>query len=345
MIWLKIIGFATIPGIIYVLFMALLVDFVDRKIYARCQSRRGPPLLQPLWDVLKLLSKDSIKPDGVNSFWFTALPTLFLGAVLLDLLVLPIALISIETGFTLGKYNVAESIIMGFTSFEFDVFFIFFILLTDGIIIFLLGFLSKNPFGQVGATRSLLQVLCFKIPLGFSFIVPMLIAGQTGDQSFNIAYITKNVYPGLRANPLLAIGLIISFGVAILVVLAELEKQPFDSPITKTDIADGWLVEYGGWRYALIYITELIRACFRAGFIVSFFLGGPYLIATGIIVVDFILNLIVFSLKLLFVVALLAYLRAVLSNVRIDQTANFAWKYVVPVSSLALFITLVLLVI
>ncbi|MHA1347031.1 MAG: complex I subunit 1 family protein [Candidatus Heimdallarchaeaceae archaeon] len=330
--WLEIILMITVPGIIFIVLMALIIDWVDRKVYARGQSRKGPPFLQPLYDVVKLTAKETIIPRGVSKFWMTVLPIAFIATALTGALMIPIVVLN-EAG-----------LVAGFASFEYDVFFVMLILLSYGMLIYFIGFVTKNPFAQTGSTRSLLQALSYEIPLGFSLLVPILIVGiGDPDAKFNLAYISKSLYGVIGEQPLYIIGIIIALVISVVVLMAELEEFPFDSPLSHTELADGWLVEYGGWRYALIHLGERIGAFFIGGLIVTLFLGGPYIgpaFLTSIPVVDGILHLLFFLIKLMLVVVVMSFLRTLISRIRIDQSVRLAWKQILPLAIVALMLTL-----
>ncbi|MHA1202023.1 MAG: complex I subunit 1 family protein [Candidatus Heimdallarchaeaceae archaeon] len=330
--WLEIILMITVPGIIFIVLMGLFIDWLDRKIYARGQNRKGPPFLQPLYDVVKLTAQESIIPRGVSKFWMTVLPIAFIATALTGALMIPIVVLN-DAG-----------LVAGFASFPYDVFFVMLVLLSYGMIIYFLGFVTKNPFAQTGSTRSLLQVLSFEIPLGFSLLVPILIVGIGNPEAeFNLAYISKNLYGVIGEQPLYIIGIVIALIISVVVMMAELEVFPFDSPISHTELADGWKVEYGGWRYALIHLGERIGAFFIGGLIVTLFLGGPYIgpaNLTGIIVVDGILHLLFFLIKLILVIGVMSFLRTLISRIRIDQSVRLAWKQMLPLAIVALMLTL-----
>ena len=182
-----------------------------------------------------------------------------------------------------------------------------------------MGIVTKNPFAQTGSTRSLLQALSFEIPLAFSLLVPVLIVGVGGGSpsDFRLSEVSANLFAKLGANPWLIIGLVIALAISILVMMAELEEFPFDSPVAHTELADGWLVEYGGWRYALIILGERIGAFFIGGLIVTLFLGGPSVGLEGVIanpVLMGFLNVIFFTLKLIAVIAIMSFLRTLISR-------------------------------
>lgn len=334
-LWLEIILMITVPGIIFLIIMGLFIDWLDRKIYARGQNRKGPPFLQPLYDIVKLTAKESIIPRGVSKFWMTVLPILFIATAITGALMIPIVVVR----------DSITNTVTGFTSFDFDVFFVLFLLLSYGLIIYFLGYITKNPFAQTGSTRSLLQALSFEIPLGFSLLVPILIVGINNDGSnFTLGEISQNLYSTIGAsstNFLFIIGLVIAFAISIIVMMAELEEFPFDSPLAHTELADGWLVEYGGWRYALIHLGERIGAFFIGGLIVTMFLGGPYIVdIPGMAALNGFLHFIFFNLKLIAVIAIMSFLRTIISRIRIDQSVRLAWKIVLPFAVIALMLTI-----
>jgi len=340
MSWIEILLMITVPGIIFIVIMGLFIDWLDRKVYARGQNRKGPPFLQPLYDIVKLTAKETIIPEGVSKFWMTVLPILFFATALTGALMIPISIFRDDTGFA-----------MGFTSFSFDVLFVLFILLSLGLLIYFMGIVTKNPFAQTGSTRSLLQVLSFEIPLGFSLLVPALIVGVGQDTDFSLSTISGRIFTpdGIGRNLVLIIALVIAFAVSMVVMMAELEEFPFDSPTAHTELADGWLVEYGGWRYALIVLGERIGAFFIGGLIVTLFLGGPYVGITvdmvgGSVVLMGFLNLIFFTLKLIAVIALMSFLRTIISRIRIDQTVRLAWRIFLPITIGTLMLTVGLLI-
>ncbi|MCG3215091.1 MAG: NADH-quinone oxidoreductase subunit H, partial [Candidatus Heimdallarchaeota archaeon] len=148
-LWVEIILMITVPGILFLVITALFIDWLDRKIYARGQNRKGPPFLQPLYDIVKLSAKESIIPEGVSKFWVTVLPMMYVAVSLTGALMIPIVVIR-----EIGETPIEETIVTGFASFNFDVFFILLILLSYGLLLYFLGYVTHNPFAQIGTTRS-----------------------------------------------------------------------------------------------------------------------------------------------------------------------------------------------
>src|SRR5690606_22769781 len=79
------------PGGLFVMLLGLIYSWVDRKALARLQNRVGPRWFQPLADIIKLLAKEEVVPDGVTPFFFMALPILALAGALTAALYVPMA--------------------------------------------------------------------------------------------------------------------------------------------------------------------------------------------------------------------------------------------------------------
>ena len=117
------------PGILFLISGALFYDWYERKVYAHMQTRIGPRFIQPVFDVLKLLAKEDITPDGVDKPEFNIIPPFQL-------------LIALLIAFLMPVYT-AEGLI----SFEVDLIFFLFLLAVIGGSILLLGWASNNPYG------------------------------------------------------------------------------------------------------------------------------------------------------------------------------------------------------
>jgi NADH-quinone oxidoreductase subunit H len=301
-----------IPGIFFLFSLALFYQWLDRKFYARLQNRYGPlhtgrqGLLQPFADFLKLLAKEDIEPRAVDKHIFRGVPILFLTISIAALFIIPIS--GIES----------------FTHFEGDLIFILFIMSLIAILAFLGGWCSTNRFSTLGGLRAAMQTLGFEVPLAIAFIGPAILA-----QSLSITEIVRwqaeNNLWAIALNP-------IGFGIAIVALLAELEKIPFDIPEAETEIVAGWQTEYSGRKLALLRFAFDLELILAAGLITALFLGGP----TGPI--GIIPGIIWFLIKATIVVLILSNLRALFARFRIDQMLSGSWKYLVPLAILQIII-------
>jgi NADH-quinone oxidoreductase subunit H len=294
------------PGIVFLIALALLYEWVDRRYFAKLQNRYGPiytgprGILQPLADLIKLLAKEDIEPSAVDRPIFRAVPIMILTLPLTALFMIPI------TGTS------------ALVSFEGDLIFIVFVMTLVAVLAFLGGWGSTNMFSTLGGMRAALQTLGYEVPMAISFMGPAIMAG-----SLSISKIVQwQSSQGLWAilfNP-------IGFGIVIAASLAELERIPFDIPEAETEIVAGWQTEFSGRKLALIRLALDIELVLASGLITALFLGGP----TGPI--PFVPGIIWFIIKTLIIVLILANLRALFARFRIDQMVSGSWKYLVPLS-------------
>lgn len=306
------------PGVTYVLALALLLEWLDRKFVARLQNRVGPRyagpagVLQPLADVLKLLSKESVVPRGSDRLLFNLCP------------LAAFSVISIAAAF------VPASADGGLVSLEGDVVLVPALLTLYLLFVYMAGASSLSRFSLIGATRAALMLLGFEIPLMLSCVSVAVAVG-----SFRISEIAAQ-------GRVLALGPhAVGFLIYLVAAQAELDRQPFDIPEAETEIVSGWLVEYSGWRLALFRLSKDVELLLLSGLAVALFLGGP----AGPAVAGFesIFSCLYFLLKLSLVVFLLSVIRASFCRLRIDQFIHVGWRILIPASFL--YLALVALVV
>ena len=180
------------------------------------------------------------------------------------------------------------------------------------------GWSSTNRFSTLGGLRAAIQTLGFEVPLALAFIGPAILA-----QSLSISEIVRwQAEHGLWAIALNPLG----FCIAIVALLAELERIPFDIPEAETEIVAGWQTEYSGRKLALLRFTFDLKLILAAGLITALFLGGP----TGPI--SIIPGVIWFLIKATIIVLIFSNLRALFARFRIDQMVSGSWKYLVPLA-------------
>ncbi len=320
------------PGIFFITFLALLWEWVDRKVHARLQNRYGPlhtgwrGILQPLMDFLKLLGKEDLTPRKANKRGFAAVPVVMLMLSLLLCMFLPIV-----------DMNPTAAGVQGIISFEGDLILVLFISTLMAFTIILAGYFSSNVFGQTGAARTGMLLISFEIPLILSVVTPALLTG-----SLRIATIMYTLgslpawYALLLSGPLV---------IYLISLQAELERIPFDVSHAETEIVHGWQVEYSGKKLAMIHMAEGIMLVSGVGLTITLFLGGPYLLeyiplpifqTFGATMAASWLGWIYYTLAFMFksviVLLILSNMRTVFARWRIDQIVHAAWRYIVPLS-------------
>jgi NADH-quinone oxidoreductase subunit H len=297
--------------------LAWFYEWLDRRFFARLQNRYGPiytgshGLLQPLADFIKLLAKEDIEPAAADKPLFRCVPILILTLPLTALFLIPISGVN------------------AFVNFEGDLIFIIFVMSLIAILAFLGGWSSTNRFSALGGLRAAMQTLGYEVPLAIVLVGPAIAA-----RSLSISRIVEwQATNGLWIIALTPIG----FGIAILAMLAELEKVPFDIPEAETEIVAGWQTEFSGRKLALLRLALDLELLLAAGLISALFLGGP----SGPVTV--IPGIVWFLMKATFVVLILSNLRALFARFKIGQMVSGSWKYLVPLAIVQIVILQLLL--
>jgi NADH-quinone oxidoreductase subunit H len=304
------------PGFTFILLFTLFCDWVERKIEARMQNRVGPAvagpagILQPLADFMKLLTKEDIVPNNAKRFVFRLAPIMSF-----SILVFAVSLLPID-----GTSAIPEA------SFPGDLIFIMGLVTVANFLLFLSGWASSNPYGSIGAARVLTQFLGYDIPLFLLALAPAFLAG-----TLSIAAIAASQFlPYIILAPWACVLFIIT-------LQAELEKDPFDIPHAESEVVGGLETEYCGGKLAFLHLTRDVQIVFGAALVVELFLGGPYgPVFFGLPAFWYTLW---FILKLIAVVIVSEYLTCLFARLRIDQVVTANWKFLLPLSILALALT------
>jgi NADH-quinone oxidoreductase subunit H len=296
------------PGFLFLAVFGLFAEWVERKMYARFQNRMGPPWFQPLADIIKLFGKESIVPEEVEPRMFKMLPMFALTAIMTAFIYIP-----------LWGAN-------ALFSFKGDVIVVLYLLTIPTLTFFLAGWYSLCPFSLIGATRSLTQLFAYEVPLFVSILSAALLA-DTWSLSEMAAFYAK--HPGYWLFNL--IGLLIG----IFSLLGKLEKPPLDIPEAETEIVAGTFTEYSGNLYALFRLAINIETIVGASLLAAVFLPfglslGPYL------------GFLLFVVKVLFIVVLLALSHAIFARIRIDQMVNLCWRFVAPLGFAQLVLNIII---
>lgn len=307
------------PGFTFILLLTLFCDWMERKIEARIQNRVGPMvagphgILQPLADLIKLLTKEDIEPRDSKKFVFTYAPIVAFTIMVFAMCFLPID----------------GSSVLSPTGFNGDLIIILTFATIANFLLFLSGWASCNPYGTIGSARVLTQFLGYDIPLFLIALTPAFIAG-----SLSIAAIASSqIIPFILLAPW-------AFVLFLITIQAELEKDPFDVPHAESELVGGLETEYTGAKLAFLHLTRDVQVVFGAALIVELFLGGPYgPVFFGPPAFWYSLWFIV---KVLIVVAITEYISCIFARFRIDQVLSGNWKILLPAALLCLILTVIL---
>jgi NADH-quinone oxidoreductase subunit H len=288
--------------------LGLAASWIDRKVTARLQYRVGPPLLQPLTDLVKLMGKETIVPSTANRLVFFSAPLVGLSAVMVASAVLWAANADAQSGFV-GDWIV-----------------LLYLLVMPSLALVVAGFASGNPVASLGASREMKLVLSYELPFVLAMLVPVLNA-QGAIRLGAIVEVQRA--SGAVAGSLSGI---LALVVVVLVTQAKLALVPFDIPEAETELAEGPLIEYSGpllGAFRLMRNMMLFLLPFAA---ITLFWGGATLQGWGFLWA---------FLKLVALVAVTTVIRNTNPRVRIDQAMRFFWGPVTVIAVAAVVLALV----
>lgn len=296
-----ILQFLIFPGFLFLVVIGGLLSYFDRKITARIQFRKGPPVLQPFYDIGKLLLKETIIPENSATLIFLLAPVLALcSSVIAGLLVFQ-PIFNLSTGF------------------KGDLIVIIYILTIPAFSVVLGGTASGNPLASVGASREIKLLLSYEMP----FLLAILSLVIKAD--FSIKFEDIIFHQTLFGPFINSISGFIAFIVIILAIQAKLSKVPFDLAEAETEILAGAYSEYSGVTLAMFKMTHYILLFILPVFVLSLFFGK--LKFYGIHILWSIL-------KILLIVLIVTLIRNTNPRLRIKDAMKFFFIYV---NGLALF--------
>jgi len=300
--------FLVFPGLLFAATVGAFLSWFDRKITARVQFRKGPPLLQPFYDFFKLLLvKETILPRNGSPVLFLLAPVFSVfGATMAGVFIL-LPLFNITTGF------------------RGDLLVIFYLLTIPSFSYIIGSLASGNPLAAVGGSREMKLILSYE--LTFLLVVAGVI--MKCGQQFDLNSIIRTQQ---AASPFIgSVSGVLLFIVGIFCIQAKLALVPFDMPEAETEITEGIFIEYSGAAYALIKLTKYIMLFVLPSFIVALLLGGFRL--DGIHILWSIL-------KIAGIVLLLTLIRNTNPRIRIKQAVNFflIWMNLIAVIAIVLIV-------
>lgn len=307
---LIVIGIAALLGIISL--AAIVFTYAERKVCAFMQMRLGPNrvggrfgLLQPVADMLKLMSKENIMPAGADKvLWALSPALLFVPAALVY------AFFPFDAGAVLVDVNVGVFLLLAISS--------------QAVLPFLMGgYASNNKYSMIGGFRIVSQMISYEAPLLFSLLGILMITGSMRLEDIVLAQQGGHWF--LFLQPL-------AFIIFLISAIAETNRTPFDLVEGESEIIAGPFTEYSGMRWALFFLAEYANLLTAAILATTFFLGG-YLGPS------FLPGFVWFTLKSVAMVFLIMWFRWTFPRTRVDQMLSFSWKALLPLAILNVFLT------
>ncbi|MFC1461896.1 respiratory chain complex I subunit 1 family protein, partial [Verrucomicrobiota bacterium] len=205
------------PGLLFTGVMGLVISWVDRKVTARVQMRVGPPLLQPFYDIVKLMVKETCVPAGGSKLLFLSAPLVSVSVVALASTILW------RTVFTPNQAFVGDIIV------------VLYLLTMPALAVVLGSFASRNPLASLGGSREMKLIMAYELPFVLAVLVPVI---KTHSIQFGVILSEPAAVGSLSG--------ILALVVAILCMQAKLTLVPFDAPEAETELAGGAYIEYSG---------------------------------------------------------------------------------------------------
>ena len=294
------------------------LTFGERRLLGWIQIRLGPNragpfgLLQPLADIVKLLTKEDVVPQGADRMIFLYAPAVVAVTALLIFAVVPFGATLRFRGVTIpmviSDLNVGLLFVLALSS-----------LGVYGVV--LGGWASNSKFSLLGGIRAAAQMVSYELPLGLSLVPVVMLA-----QSFSLVDIVQAQakYPFILVQP-------VAFLIFFISAIAEVKRIPFDLPEAENELVAGYHTEYSGMRFGLYFLGEYVTMVVLGALVTVFFLGGW----RGPVLPSFVW----FFGKTSLVVYIQVWLRATFPRLRYDQLMHLGWKVLIPAALLNIMVT------
>ena len=294
------------------------LTYGERRLLGWFQIRLGPNragpwgLLQPMADIIKLLTKEDLVPQGADRWIFLYAPAVVAATALLIFAVVPFG----DTWTIFGRRFplVITDLNVG----------LLFVIALSSISVYgvaLGGWASNSKFSLLGGVRGAAQMISYELSMGLALVPVVMLAG-----SFSLVDIVQAQarVPFILWQP---VGFLIFFISAV----AESKRIPFDLPEAENELVAGYHTEYSGMRFGLYFLGEYVTMVVLGALVAVFFLGGwrgPVLP-----------SIVWFAAKVGIIVFVQVWLRATFPRLRYDQLMHLGWKVLVPAALLNIVAT------
>ena len=307
-----------------------IVLMMERKILGRFQQRYGPNrvgpfgVLTPVADIIKLLTKESFRPRTAIGWLFRLAPILSIMAAVASLALVPFGNVQDIFGTPVGLYGVDLSI-GPLYMFAFGAVAFYGIMLG--------GWSSGSKYSFLGSMRAAAQLISYEVAQGMALIGVVITA-----QTLSLTEIVE-----AQAGMWYVIPQFMGFLIFMVASFAETNRPPFDLVEADGELVGGYITEYGGGGFALYFFAEYLNVIVVSGIATAVFLGG-WLLPFGIDAPGWVDPIVVLSKMMLFVIFFI-WVRATLPRLRYDQLMSFGWKVLLPLSTLNVLVTAIIVVV
>lgn len=313
-------------GVVY-LYLFKFVSFM--------QSRLGPMeagpygSLQLLAEVGKWLQKEDVQTRDADKLIFGLAPAVVLVSTFLMFVVIPAGPNAVVADLSTGIYYVLAMSSLSVIG------------------ILMAGWASANKFALLGALRAGGQLIAYELPLVLAVIGVVIQAGSLNLQDIVAVQANGSIFGWSGIGNPYILTQFVAFGIFMTAVQAELTQTPFDMPIAESELVAGYQVEYTGIRFLVYFISEFATAVGFAAIASTLFLGGWQLpVSWGFSrTAMHLIGPIMISIKAVFLVGVVFWVRFTFPRFREDQLQRLAWKALIPLALANIVVTAVLKVV
>jgi NADH-quinone oxidoreductase subunit H len=354
-----------------------LITWVERKQAAVMQDRVGANradlagitllgLLHPAADVVKLLTKEDVVPEGASRVLHQIAPVIALVPAIITLAVIPFG----------GQYAFGDTRVnLVVADIDWGMLYVFAVgsIATYGAVI--AGWASNNNWGLLGSMRASSQMISYEVTMGLSLVGIFMCFGSlkltdialAQDATFRVFGFLEHLGVFDQLPAALAFFTLPTWGILLqplgfilflTCIMAENKRPPFDAPEGESELVAGYHMEYSGMRFGLFYTAEFLEVPVIGALVATLFLGGwsiPWLTTDDLVspsgalaqatnvtfatLVAMALHVVSFLLKVVFMIWLQMLIRWTLPRFRYDQVMDLCWKMILPLSIANIFVT------
>jgi NADH-quinone oxidoreductase subunit H len=325
--WVQIIKAIVIFAIIFAVLPVLII--YERKLLGRFQNRYGPNrvgpfgLLQPIAEILKFATKEPFRPTTSVGFLFRIAPMIAILTAVTSLAIIPFGNVQRVLGQEVGLYGIDVSVgplfVFAFGGISFY-----------GIM--LGGWASGSKYSFLGAMRGAAQLISYEVSQALSLVGVLITAGTLS--LTGIVHAQEGMWYFIPQFAGFLIFMTASF--------AETNRAPFDLVEADAELVGGYFTEYGGTAFVAYLFAEYTNMIVVSGIAVTLFFGG-WLMPFGIHPPGWVDPFVVLG-KMMLVITFFIWVRATLPRLRYDQLMSFGWKILLPLATLNLLVTAILVV-
>ena len=325
--WIQIIKALLIFGVIFAILPVLTV--YERKLLGRFQNRYGPNrvgpfgLLQPMAEIVKFALKEPFRPTTSTGFLFRLAPAISIMTAVGAVAMIPWGDVQNIFGTKVGLYGMDVSV---------GPLYVFALSGISFYGIMLGGWASGSKYSFLGSMRAAAQLISYEVSQGLA-LVGVLITAQTLSL-VGIVNAQKGMWYFIPQFCGFLIFMVASF--------AEVNRAPFDLVEADAELVGGYFTEYGGTGFVAYLFAEYVNMMVVSALAVTIFFGG-WLLPFGIHPPGWVDPIVVFA-KMMVFITFFIWIRATLPRLRYDQLMSFGWKILLPLATLNLLVTAIVVV-